>query len=198
MQFVTIKEAVGFTGKNEMTIRRFVKKPASKAYVKQEEGKLYICKDYLCKHYPPLQPVQKSILEAIQTPIQPVQFAQDATNEVIKAKDEIIQSLRNQLDYQTKTYNQVTNAITLELERKTSIIIELSRQNHDQSERLREMLLLLADSQQQLKELPIRRAVEEPRPIAETKSLKLGTVGILLIVAVLSALLMIGLLLYLI
>lgn len=51
MDFITISEAATLTGKTIITIRRLIKKPTSKSYVKLEEGKLYIDKEYVISKY---------------------------------------------------------------------------------------------------------------------------------------------------
>lgn len=74
MDYVTLQEGSHLTGKSEMTIRRLTKKPGGKPNVKMEDGKLYVSRDFLLKHYPPIQPIQAPIQEEplpIQTPAEP-------------------------------------------------------------------------------------------------------------------------------
>lgn len=76
MNFITLAEAANLTGKTLITIRRLSKKPSSKIYVKLEEGKLYIDKDYVLSRYSPMstrvhtQPTQIEPELSTQAPTQ--------------------------------------------------------------------------------------------------------------------------------
>lgn len=59
MNYIDIKEAVKATGKSEKTIRRFLSKAESKAYIEKKDNKLYVDVNYLFASYPPIKSVQK-------------------------------------------------------------------------------------------------------------------------------------------
>lgn len=55
MNYIDIKEAVKATGKSEKTIRRFLSKPESKAYIDKKENKVLVDVNYLFASYPPVK-----------------------------------------------------------------------------------------------------------------------------------------------
>lgn len=58
MNYIDLKEAIKATGKSEKTIRRFLSKPESKAYVSKKGNKLVIEVNYLFATYPHVGNVQ--------------------------------------------------------------------------------------------------------------------------------------------
>lgn len=55
MNYIDIKEAIKATGKSEKTIRRFLSKAESKAYINKKDNKLLINVNYLFASYPPIK-----------------------------------------------------------------------------------------------------------------------------------------------
>lgn len=59
MNYIDIKEAVKATGKSEKTIRRFLCKAESKAYIERKNNKLHVDVNYLFASYPPIKRTKK-------------------------------------------------------------------------------------------------------------------------------------------
>jgi hypothetical protein len=109
MTYITVKEAIINTGKNESTIRRFAKKPESLPYVKGEGGKLLIEEKYLYKTYKPLRKIKPKAAG------EPVEVA----SALVLAKDETIEILRQEVNQLHYTINQLG-----ERNREQNIIIQ--------------------------------------------------------------------------
>lgn len=104
MNYIDISEASKATGKNQMTIRRLIKKPESKPYVSLKEDKYSIDVNYLFSKYPPVNNVNASV------PIQPIQ---NDLERLLKEKDERIKDLKEQLDKKDKIIDNLTDTIKL-------------------------------------------------------------------------------------
>lgn len=65
MNYIDIKEAVKATGKSEKTIRRFLSKPESKAYIDKKDNKLLVDVNYLFASYPPLKSGQSTLVQKV-------------------------------------------------------------------------------------------------------------------------------------
>jgi hypothetical protein len=109
MTYLTLKEAITNTGKNESTIRRFAKKPESLPHVKEEGGKLFIEEKYLYKTYKPLRKIR------LKPEIEPV----ETSTALIVAKNETIEILRQEVNQLHYTINQLS-----ERNREQNIIIQ--------------------------------------------------------------------------
>jgi hypothetical protein len=108
MNYIDILDAAKATGKNQMTIRRLIKKPDSKAYVKiikQEYGDKYtIDVNYLFSVYSPINTVTTQ-------PIQP--YIQTDLERLLKEKDERIRDLKEQLEKKDKVIDSLTETMKL-------------------------------------------------------------------------------------
>jgi len=108
MNYIDIAEASKATGKNPMTIRRLIKKPQSKAFVrieKLEHGDKYtIDVNYLFSIYTPVNTVNT---QSIQQPIQP------DLERLLKEKDERIKDLKEQLDKKDRVIESLTDTMKL-------------------------------------------------------------------------------------
>lgn len=67
MNYIDIKEAVKATGKSEKTIRRFLSKAESKAYIDKKDNKLLVDVNYLFASYPPVNSVKKDVGQKVVT-----------------------------------------------------------------------------------------------------------------------------------
>lgn len=108
MNYIDITEASKATGKNPMTIRRLIKKPQSKAYVrieKLEHGDKYtIDVNYLFSVYTPVNTVNTpTIQQAIQPDLE----------RLLKEKDERIKDLKEQLEKKDKIIDNLTDTMKL-------------------------------------------------------------------------------------
>jgi hypothetical protein len=123
MDYVSLQEAARLTGKSEMTIRRLTKKPGGKPNTRLDDGKILVNKEWLYKHYPPIQaeplseqkespPIQEPI-QPIQEPIQPIQNAYTELIQELKADKEYLQK---QLETERAQYH--------ERQRESNIIIQ--------------------------------------------------------------------------
>ncbi len=225
--YLSVSEAAASTGRVEVTIRRLIAKPESGPYIKIIDGKIHIHSEYLFGKYPPVNVTNRAsnmtnigtnnviadVSHPISSPFLNVSLGSTTLDDISANIEEPpkTQNVHNhvhnpihaeEVQEVIRTKNQAINALTVQLERQSALIIELSRQNHDQNERLRETLLLLADSQQQLKELPGRKVEEQPKPEAmETMKVRPGVgrsevlliIAVVLVLVTLVAVLMVGL-----
>jgi len=172
MEYVTLQEGSHLTGKSEMTIRRLTKKPGGKPNVKMEDGKLYVSRDFLLKHYPSVQPIQTPIQEeplpiqspaesSIQEPIQeepaPIQKAEAAYTidhtALLAEKEKRIEELASHLqrvnallDQEKHPNTAVESALQVlsrQLEAKDRQLESASRQIEGLIERNRELNFII-------------------------------------------------------
>jgi type I site-specific restriction-modification system R (restriction) subunit len=108
VNYIDITEATKATGKNQMTIRRLIKKPQSQPYVKIEkkEGgdKYTIDVNYLFSVYTPINNVSTP-------PIQ--QDIQRDLERLLREKDERIKDLKEQLEKKDKIIDNLTDTMKL-------------------------------------------------------------------------------------
>lgn len=67
MNYIDIKEAVKATGKSEKTIRRFLYKAESKAYIEKKNNKVLVDVNYLFTSYPPVKSEEKDVRQNMVT-----------------------------------------------------------------------------------------------------------------------------------
>lgn len=117
-----IQQAARLTNKNDTTIRRLIKQPTSKPYVRVTNGKLYIDQSYLFGIYPPVQeaspPVQEPI--SVHSPTQePTHSPMQSIDKLLQAKDETIEILRQDVIGKERVIGQL-----IERAREQNIIIQ--------------------------------------------------------------------------
>lgn len=202
MEYVTLQEGSHLTGKSEMTIRRLTKKPGGKPNVKMEDGKLYVSKDFLLKHYPPIQPTQTPIQEAplpiqppaeppIQEPIQeepaPIQKAEaaytvDYTALLAEKEKRIgelashlqrVNALLDQENHPNAAVESALQVLSRQLEAKDRQLESASRQIEGLIERNRELNFIIQHKVPQQLSAPVGDANSAEAPAApETKPQK--------------------------
>jgi len=67
MNYIDIKEAVKLTGKSDKTIRRLLSKEASKPFLNDVDGKLFINVNYLLSCYSAISEVKKETRQNLDT-----------------------------------------------------------------------------------------------------------------------------------
>jgi hypothetical protein len=125
MDFITLAEAANLTGKTLITIRRLAKKPTSKPYVKLEEGKLYIDKDYVLSRYSPMsthmhtQPTQIGPELSTQEPTQNKQ--EKTTQQPDLDTQMLIHALKEQYESRIQDLKEALQSKEKEIERISTL-----------------------------------------------------------------------------